>query len=273
MIFKQSFQKLVALSVALSLGIVSLPLIATSLRAQSTQNSFDQTTYLNTEFKPPRRGSPPETVGGGSRGCSYLDAGKHKTTALIPPSQHLALTVKGNPTFFWYVPRSAAKALEFTLMDQNDQEVFYKVSLPIPQESRIVSLTLPSNSEKPLLEVGKLYHWYLAMVCDPQDRTGDIAMDGWIERVDSSKTFVKSDLTLSDALAMASQPEEKFSLYAKAGVWHDAIATLATLRRSQPDNAAVEQGWEGLLKSVGLERFSKVKLYSDMDNQTVSSKH
>ena len=52
-----------------------------------------------------------------------------------------------------------------------------------------------------------------------------------------------------------------------------AIATLATLRRSQPDNAAVEQGWEGLLKSVGLERFSKVKLYSDMDNQTVSSKH
>ena len=270
MIFKQSSQKFVALSAALSLGVISVPLMATSLRAQSAQDPFVQTHYLKVEFQGPRRGSPPKTVGGGSRGCSYLDAGKHSTTALVPPSQHLALTAQADPTFFWYVPRSAAKALEFTLMDEDDQTELYRVSLPIPQESRIVSLSLPSNSEKPLLEAGKMYHWYLAMVCDPQDRTGDIAMDGWIERVDSSTLFVRPNLTLADALASTSRPEEEFAFYAKAGVWHDAIATLAELRRSHPDNAAVEAGWEKLLKSVGLERFSQIKLHSE--HQQVSSK-
>jgi len=261
MIFKQSFLKFVALSAALSLGIGVGPLVSRPLRAEMNQVSLDQNSqlsqYLNTNFNVPSRGAPPRTKGGGSRGCGYEQSGEKTTTALIP-TDHIALTAQGNPTFFWYVPESVAEELEFKLLDKDDQEVVYETKLPVPTQSGIVSVSLPSDGESQFLEAGQKYHWYLVMACDLQDRTGDVAIEGWIERVDPASKFVAPDATLADSLLGASLPE-RFSLYAKAGIWHDALATLGELRRSQPNNALIEARWARLLATAGLDQFSQAE--------------
>lgn len=239
---KNTFQKLATVSAALILGIAIAPFA--SARGPSLGQSVPL--KISEAFQPPDRGAPPRTADGGARGCGSYKEGEKQLTALTP-ANHLPLTVAEHPTFFWYVPQSPAQALEFTLRDEKDEKVIYKTKLPVPSQAGIVSLTLPAESV-PALKEGKMYHWYVAMVCNLEDRTGDTVVDGWIERTSPSAA-------LAEQLKNA-QPSTLPSIYAKAGIWHEAIATLAKMRRDNPDDATVVSRWEELLKSVELDAFT-----------------
>jgi hypothetical protein len=52
------------------------------------------------------------------------------------------------------------------------------------------------------------------------------------------------------------------NLYAQAGLWYDALAALASLRQSQPQNPAFVTEWRELLGAVNLEALA---------NQPISS--
>ncbi len=239
---KNTLQNLATVSAALVIGIGIAPFAS----ARSFSPSQGAPLKLSEAFQPPDRGAPPRTADGGARGCGSYKPGEKLLTALTP-SNHLALTVAEHPTFFWYVPQSQARALEFTLRDEKDEAVIYKTTLPVPTEGGIVSLTLPSASA-PALKEGKMYHWYLAMVCNQEDRTGDTVVDGWIERTSPSDE-------LAEQIKNA-QPSALPSIYAKAGIWHEAIATLAKLRRNNPNDSTVASRWEELLNSVELGAFT-----------------
>jgi hypothetical protein len=60
---------------------------------------------------------------------------------------------------------------------------------------------------------------------------------------------------LAQALTTAAT-EEKPDIYAKAGIWYEAVATLIKLRQEQPQNVALLNQWQTLLKSVGLEKIA-----------------
>lgn len=240
---KNTLQNLATVSAALVLGIAIAPFA--SARVPSSSQSVPL--KISEAFQPPDRGAPPRTADGGARGCGSYKPGEKLLTALTP-SNYLPLTVAEHPTFFWYVPQSPAQALEFTLRDEKDEEVIYKTKLPVPASGGIVSLTLPAGSA-PALKEGKMYHWYLAMVCNLDDRTGDTVVDGWIERTSPSAA-------LAEELKNA-QPSSLPSIYAKAGIWHEAIATLAKLRRDNPDDMTVVNRWEELLTSVELGAFTR----------------
>jgi hypothetical protein len=65
--------------------------------------------------------------------------------------------------------------------------------------------------------------------------------------------------------SLASQLErgtqrDRIALYQTAGLWYDAIATLAQLRRSSPGDAALKTTWNNLLTSVGLDTIVNVPL-------------
>ena len=47
------------------------------------------------------------------------------------------------------------------------------------------------------------------------------------------------------------------ALYAQAGIWYEALATLAELRRSKPNDSVLISAWESLLQSVGLDTVAK----------------
>lgn len=239
---KNRLQNLTTVSTALVIALACAPFA----NARSLASNQNTPIKLSEVFQPPDRGAPARTADGGARGCGEYKQGEKPLTALIP-RKHLALTVAEHPTFFWYIPQSEAKALEFTLRDENDETVIYRTTLPVPTKAGIISLTLPSDSA-PALEVGKMYHWYLAMICNPEDRSGDTVVDGWIERISLSEK-------LAEEIKNAS-PNTLPSIYAKAGIWHEALATLAKLRRNNPNDTNVASRWQEFLKSVDLGEFA-----------------
>ncbi|MCU0565031.1 MAG: DUF928 domain-containing protein [Oculatellaceae cyanobacterium Prado106] len=204
---------------------------------------------LAQRFVPRDRGLPGRREGGATRGdCVAVQAtspDQLSLTALIP-DKNLGLTTSTTPTLFWYVPENSANAAEFILMDDQDNEI-YKARFQITGEAGIISLSLPEEAGLPPLQVGKDYHWSFSLMCatqDTPDNSGIIFTEGWIQRIEP-------DAALQQRLASATL-EERPSIYAEAGIWQEAIASLATLRRTQPDNTAITARWGTLLESIGL---------------------
>jgi Domain of Unknown Function (DUF928) len=48
-------------------------------------------------------------------------------------------------------------------------------------------------------------------------------------------------------------PLEKAAIYASSGVWQDSLATLAQLRRANPQDNEVKGDWEDLLRWQNLD--------------------
>lgn len=235
-------------STALSLELSISPGFSTPNPGQFEPTTIDarinESWQIAQIFRPPNRGAPASTEGAGTRGglCLALNE-RHKLKPLIPNS-NLGLTVSEHPTFFGYLPKSTAKNGEFVLRDRNNR-IIYRTSFPLPNQPGIISISLP-RTEKPL-EVGKMYQWSFVVVCDPEDRSGNaISPAAWIERIQPSQT-------LANQLRNA-PPETLPTLYATAGIWHDALASRVKLRPFQ-SKADWETHWEQLLQSAGLQAF------------------
>ena len=82
------------------------------------------------------------------------------------------------------------------------------------------------------------------MICDPKDRSADVVVDGWIQRVEA-------DPILQSEIQKA-KPSDRVSLYAANGIWYDTVAAMVASRQSTPNNSTVSREWSDLLKSVGL---------------------
>ncbi len=191
------------------------------------------------EYIPPVEGLPGRRQGGGTRGdCLQSNA---SLVALMPDS-NFGQTLDDYPTFYWYVPAITAEAAEFVLLDENDNEV-YIAEYQLTNQSGIISLSLPDRAGLPPLEVGETYHWYFSIICDRLDRSGDLFTEGWVRHI--------SDASLEQQ-AREQPPLQQATLYAEAGIWHDALTLLAELRRDRPTDTQIEQSWTTLLNSVDL---------------------
>jgi hypothetical protein len=212
------------------------------------------TSYLNAggdstiSFVDPNRGAPApgNRQGGATRGgCSS----KNQSLTALVPATNLGTTTAEYPALFFYVPKTSVQTpLEFALLDQNDSPI-YKTNIAPKQAPGIVKVSFSNLKGVPRLESGKNYHWYLSIICDPQDRSADIAVDGWIKRI-------QPDPALANELQQT-KPGERVPLYEVGGVWYDTVAALAETRQSNPNNSALADEWAGLLKAVGLDKIAR----------------
>lgn len=214
------------------------------------------------QYIPPSRGLPGRREGGGTRGGCVTH--QPSLTALTPQTGY-GLTTRSHPTWFWYVPPTTAQSAEFVLFDQEDNEI-YTQAIELTGDAGIIQLTLPdsntsasntpnSNAPDPAtsdsaagLEVGQNYHWYFALICDAEDRSGDVTTEGWIQRIEP-------DAALTTKLEAATAIERP-SIYAASGVWYDAIDEVVELRQTEPRQGGVQTQWQNLLKSVELQSLS-----------------
>lgn len=193
-------------------------------------------------YHPPDVGLPGRREGGGTRGgCAATD----QTLLALVPADNFGYTLEDYPTLYWYIPEIEAETAELVLLNENNDEI-YQATFPLPDQAGVISVALPTQSDLPPLAVGQSYHWFFSIICDPDDRSGDLFTDGWIQR-----TAIPPDSSLAMRLRTAS-PETKAAIYAEAGIWFDALETLATDRSKTPDNPQVERQWATLLESVGL---------------------
>lgn len=228
------------LVVAMGLEIGVTPSWPARVQARS-ERTFTEQVYPRTlevsQFVPPNRKAPDTTVGGASRGgCLQTTSEKLRS---LTPANNLSLTTQEYPTLYWYIPPSEAKELEFELRSSDNTKSYTK-TLALPSSAGVMGLNLQKTG-LPRLELGQTYHWYFRMVCDREDRSGDVIVEGWIERTQLSQTLVQQ---LEKAL-----PIDRPNIYAQAGIWQDSLALLAELRRSNPNDSKLELQWEQLLKS------------------------
>lgn len=219
------------LSSILSFAVCSAPLLA-----------------IAQEYHPPHRGTPGRREGAGTRGTCLRGP---KPLMPLTPIDSFSATVSNSPTFFWYVPQTAAQSAEFALLDDNDQTL-YKTMINLPSRSGVVSFKLPANVASSVLTVGNDYHWQLSILCDPSQPSINPFVEGVVQRM-------KPPVALASQLKKA-MVRDRPALYATAGIWQDAIATLAQQRCTNPQDQRLTASWTRLLQSVQLADFAQEPL-------------
>nr|WP_290226870.1 DUF928 domain-containing protein [Trichocoleus desertorum] len=200
---------------------------------------------------PPSPRIPGRRQGAGSRGpglVECLPANSGSLVALLPDT-NLGLTTAAYPRFFWSVPSTNAPLMEFTLHEvdakQANRNLIYKTTFSTTGEAGIASLSLPTDVNLPPLKLGQDYRWSVALICNPGDRSQDVTVDGWVQRVVPSSTVAQQ-------LKQAT-PRDRSFIYAQNSLWFNTIETLVDQRCARPQDADLAASWAELMKSVNLE--------------------
>jgi Domain of Unknown Function (DUF928) len=242
----------------LSLIIVSVFLVAAIIIIGWQMPSY------SVEFNPPDRGAPGRLVGAGTRFSQPLEftrgtLGRRQApitinsetltsplVALVPSSSlgNYGLTLDGYPSFYIHMPAVPGARLEFILLDELGDRI-YETGYLVSDQEATFSIDLPRNANLPPLEVGLSYNWQVRLKLNPNSIVTDYIVQGQIERFEPEAALMQ-DL-------QGASPEEKVVLYAQAGLWYDALHTLAELRRANPNDPLLANEWAQLLRSVGLD--------------------
>ncbi len=257
MVWSKHFSRFTILAVALTLGLTTNVPAQVQAQLKPSSPSSKLPNQSKNSFRPPRTatGLPTNTQGGATRNpITCLDKDSEiPAVPLVPVDSQMGETVADYPTFFWYMPKTSAQAVEFLLEDENKNQV-YKVTYALAKSAEddtisgpgLMSLTLPSFANLSPLEIGKEYKWQVTLVCDPTDRSNDVGMKNVV-----SIKRVAPDPALALRLQQAT-PQQRVALYRDAQLWHDAVSTLVELQRTRPDDANLPVAWDRLLSSAGL---------------------
>lgn len=189
-------------------------------------------------FAPPNIQRPRGLIQDTRGGCA---------TPILPINSEIGLTTAEYPTFLIAVRDDIEEQIaNFTLSDEQGE--VYQTSFRIGGKGGIVRIALPANAGITPLLIGKDYRWSFSINCDNEVDTAD----GWIRRVEPSST-------LAEQLQQATG-RDRVLAYAANGIWYDAVATLAELRRANPDDPKLASDWTILLTQVGLKDVAERKL-------------
>ncbi|MFB2837298.1 DUF928 domain-containing protein [Floridanema evergladense] len=263
------------------LGLKSLALIPTPEKPVINRENIDRaefkpspntgapdkgttTASTGTRYVPPDRGVPSSTAPGGSRGGICEQDQKQDQsipslglTALRPDDsleRGMGLTLESQPQFLVYMPQTSAEYAQFTLKNEQGNNVYQTKEFRIKGQPGIISISLPKNSIQ--LENNKNYTWYISLICNPQNRAKDVYVTGWIRREPRTDLANK----LQNAAA-----RERPKIYAENGIWYEAIANLAELISQNPKDPTLMNDWKTLLESakipdIGNKPFSLTKI-------------
>lgn len=205
--------------------------------------AFADGELISLQFPPGSGSAPKRTAGAGVRGnCAP------GLTAIIPNAD-VSLTTNEETTFSIYIPQTDALLGKFSLNLSDDGSRSYTEDILLTGQPGLVSFTLPQEIA---LATDRAYDWKFTLYCDLPGTTAGLgsaeqrvsSVSGQVERVDISPE-------LEAQLEAATTPLAKAEAYVEAGIWHEALALLADLRETQP------QQWEEFLTSVGLDSLAQ----------------
>jgi hypothetical protein len=185
------------------------------------------------EYRPPRRGVPRATVGGGRRDSTALP------TPLVLAPGHLAQTVTGGPSLFWHIDAvpSQDSSVIFTLIDEGSIDPILEAELSLPNQAGIQRIRLVDHGVN--LQPGIEYEWSVSLVVDPSERSRDAVSTGYIRRISEP-----SELRLRPPCVTS---------YADLGLWYDALESISNAIDSVPGDLALQRQRSSLLHQVGLD--------------------
>jgi len=188
-------------------------------------------------------GLPTHRRDGGSRGDQCVaDAESQNLMALIP-QKSVGVNASASPKLFFYVPEiKNQRTLEFVMRNEEDR-LMYEAFLTT-EGNGIMSVEVPADVTSNMLEDDQNYHWYLSMICDTEQRSRDIVVEGWM-RQEAVDTATQKQLNMASSV-------EKAEVYQEQGFWFDALSVLAESDSSNEQDM-MRQKWSEILSSVGLQ--------------------
>ena len=250
-----------------SLTILSL-LFSVAIAFSSAFDAMASEEKINTPVlfqPPPGEEQPEETEGAGTRdggSCSHNVAtqalktidDRSDLTAIAPyrNSNYGAKiiyggTTKGHPTFWVNLPKTSAQKAILMVKKGSDAPwhqllPHWQQTISLPEKAGIIDIEL--SKDAPALEIGKNYQWKVVLVCGNSPNPNDPEVTAGIKRIDPSQ--------INNSNVPTTQTElDKASLYARQGIWYDALDIVVEEKSSWNNWNDI---WVGYLQSGGLAR-------------------
>ena len=179
-------------------------------------------------------GRPQRTATGGRRGsCPEVFP---PLIALVPLST--ATTTAERPTFWFYSPYNGQALTATFTLQSDDNNVIEPITVTLPAKPSVVRLQLRSTDAP--LTPNQPYRWFFKVLCSDQNQPKD-TVEGSVQR-----------LALTPLGTLAFRQKQALS-DATDGRLFDAVAALAALRLSKPQDAFLLEEWKQLLRSLKFE--------------------
>ncbi|GAB4538763.1 MAG: hypothetical protein Tsb0014_28630 [Pleurocapsa sp.] len=240
--------KSISLLVVATLWLFCLPTTAqTAKKAEAdatkkeSSESQTQTSTNQEQFDFSSTGRPGNQTAGENRGsCPNV----HSSLTAIVPDSHSGQTTSAYPRFWVYMPYYAHQLsqVEFVLQDDRGRDV-WRSPVNLSQSPGYINFALPQALSP--LEVGRSYQWYVKVNCDPDLTSPPLYVRGWIERINLNSSLYTT---------LQNQEQKPYIVYARNGIWYDAIDRLLSLYTtdSNYNNSLLQQDWQQLLNSQGV---------------------
>ena len=154
-------------------------------------------------------------------------------TLLVPDDAAGLLTTAANPSLYWHVETSRPVSMTFVLQDVTAAQPVY-TQVVTANQSGLTGVQLPAHVA---LQVGAKYRWGVFLACGDHE-TGEAYARSFIQRVEAGA--VRSQ-------AQGKSPLTQAVVYAKAGIWYDAVSPLVQAVTMDPSNEQAKVGLKSLL--------------------------
>lgn len=211
-----------------------------------------------------RQGLPGRRISGGVRlnPTDSCFSNFNQSLVAVMPRNNLGKTVAERPTFWFSVPETNGPISgDFQLFNASG-ELVYQSPVEVGNDHGLSEFKLPDDA--PVLATNENYRWVFSVACMSRHSRVEnrasawpaLGLQGWIRRVEPSSEL---DLQLRTASS-----EERVSLYASAGLWHEQVTELIQLRRSDLSNMNFQLSWASLIQSNGLANHVSNELAEEM---------
>ena len=129
-----------------------------------------------------------------------------------------------------------------TLVDPRAQKTLLDVRLPGPHRRGVGRLRLAKRGVQ--LSLGTTYQWFASVLAGETPGPDDAVAGGLIERVEKSSQL--------DAALRRAGAARAVHVYARGGLWYDAIDSISRVVAASPRDPAPRAQRDALLEQVGL---------------------
>jgi hypothetical protein len=188
-------------------------------------------------YKPPARGAPKQTVGGGTRSI-----GVPPVVSVLAPD-HTGFTSQAQPTLYWHLSKPTAGKIEIAVMDAaaGSRPIATRVLSGV-EAAGIQAVSLRDLKMK--LAPGVDYRWSVALVPAEGSERVPVLASGAVRFVPAPESLTARLVQGDDA--------GRAAVYAAEGYWYDAVHALVEGLRSGPDTGRARTHLAALLKQGGV---------------------
>jgi len=159
--------------------------------------------------------------------------------ALAP--NHLGVTIREQPTLYWYLEQDSDIPVDFTLIDDKATDPLLEIAYPPPLRAGYHAVDLAKHGFR--LQTGVTYEWTAALVLDERQIHPTISV-GFLERREPDPGFGRE---LEEAGAGGA-----VLVYASRGLWYEAFDDATRRIAASPGDPGPRLQRAALLYQVGL---------------------